>query len=401
MSGRKGCRLLQMPTNRFSLLALLAILAACSLQAQWRPISAEELALKTSKADPNADAEALFRDVRLLNEAATFGYPHNVVTEYIRLKIFTDRGKEKYSNVEIPYFGKSVISDVQGRTIHSDGTIIDVKKDAVFDKVMEKKTGQKVRMIAFALPAVERGSIIEYRWTKDVGEYISRYVPLEVQSAFPVDEVDFHIKPVTGSYVTWPTMRFMPFGCKPQRIDHEMNGFTGFTVLNVPAFREEPYMPPPLSAKQWILIYYEENSNVGKDKYWTSLGKEIHGEYSQKLKVSSEMKQIAQEITSGATNDEDKVAHLAEYCRKNLKNLYGDEITAEEREAAKKENNNTSDTFRRKEGTPRDINLAFIALAKAAGFNAALAQLSDRGIFFFCLKFSPATFFSDLIRLFM
>ena len=372
-----------MSANRFSLLAIAFAFTATCLHAQWRPVSPEELALKPPKSDANADAEGLFRDVRLLNEAATFGYPHNVITEYVRLKIFTDRGKEKYSNVEIPYFDKNVISDVQGRTIHPDGTILDVKKDAIFDKVIERKTGQKVRVITFALPAVEPGSIIEYRWTKSVGEFISRYVPLEVQTDFPVDEVDFHIKPVSGTVVSWPTMRYMPFNCNPQKNENEMGGFTGLKVLNVPAFHEEPYMPPPLTSKQWILIYYEENSNSGKEKYWTSLGKEIHGEYAPKLKVNGELKQIAQEVTSGAANDEEKVARLAEYCRKNIKNLFGDEITAEEREAAKKENNNTSDTFHRKEGTPRDINLAFIALAQAAGYDASLAELADRRTFFF------------------
>jgi hypothetical protein len=61
--------------------------------ATWRPVTAEELALKASKTDSEADARGLFREVRVLNEMGGMRYPHNVISEYIRLKIFTDRVK--------------------------------------------------------------------------------------------------------------------------------------------------------------------------------------------------------------------------------------------------------------------------------------------------------------------
>lgn len=57
-----------------------------------------------------------------MNEAATFGYPVNVITEYVQLKIYTARGKDKYGTVEIPYWGKIIISGVEGRTIEPDGS---------------------------------------------------------------------------------------------------------------------------------------------------------------------------------------------------------------------------------------------------------------------------------------
>ena len=65
-------------------------------------------------------------------------------------------------------------------------------------------------------------------------------------------------------------MRMMPFGCAPDKVANEAGGFTLVSLHNLPAFREEPAMPPEYSAKQWILIYYEENDNTGKDKYWKS-----------------------------------------------------------------------------------------------------------------------------------
>ena len=68
----------------------------------------------------------------------------------------------------------------------------------------------------------------------------------------------------------------------------------------MPAFHQEPFSPPRYSAKQWILVYYEENSKSGKDQYWTSLGRDLYNEYSHQIKVNGELKAIATEIMAGA-----------------------------------------------------------------------------------------------------
>jgi transglutaminase-like putative cysteine protease len=362
----------------FSLLAF--VYALPSLAVDWRPLDPADLALKQSKTDPNADAEALFREVRVANEQEGANYAKNTVTEYVRLKIFTDRGKE-FGNVQIPYFRNSNVFGVEGRTIHPDGAIVELAKDSIFDKVLEKR-GFKSKVVTFALPAVEPGSIIEYKFSKSEGETTYRYRQLEVQSEFPVDEVTFYLKPLSNRYVTYPAMRYMPFGCEPERGQPTRDGFDVLTVKNVPAFHEEPYSPPEYSVKKWILIYYEENTKSGKDKYWTALGKDRYKEYSEQIKVNGEIKDLAAQITAGATTDDDKLAKLLNYCRTEIKDVRGDEITTAELEKAKA-NKSTLDTIRRKEGDHDDIQLAFLALAQAAGYDARRADLSDRATFLF------------------
>ena len=48
----------------------LAALIVCTVPAlaDWRPVNPADLALKQSKTDPNADAEALFREVHISND---------------------------------------------------------------------------------------------------------------------------------------------------------------------------------------------------------------------------------------------------------------------------------------------------------------------------------------------
>ena len=106
--------------------------------ADWRPVNAPELAQKTPRVDPAADAEAIFWDIRLKTGLRGAISPL-AMNHYIRIKIFTDLGREKYATVEIPRYGKRFISDVAGRTIKPDGTIIDLKKDAIYRELVKTK----------------------------------------------------------------------------------------------------------------------------------------------------------------------------------------------------------------------------------------------------------------------
>ena len=358
------------------------LLAVPAFSADWRPLDPEELALKQSKTDAKADAEALFRDVRIENDI--HGANQNVRTEYVRMKIFTDRGREKFSNVKIEYYGKTTISDVSARTIHPDGTVIDVKRDAIFDKLEAKKGGLKVKTVSFALPSVEPGSIIEYRWKKNMGElngFYQPYIPLDIQTDYPIDEVSFHFKPFSRE-VTNAQSRFIPFRCTPEKMTQDSMGFSTIIVRDVPAYHDEPFSAPDLSDKAWILIYYESIDQSNREKYWNSYGHERYGQVKERIKVTGEIKQAAAEVVSQGKTDDEKLALLADYCGKTVKNIGGPDVTTEQREAYKP-NNNTGDAFRQKLGDAQDIDLVFVALAQAAGYDARLALIADRRDFMF------------------
>ena len=95
----------------------LSILPSTALAADWQQPTPDELKMTSEPAAPNADAVYLYR------EETTDDKLH-VESVYVRIKILRDEGK-KYGDVEIigssNYIG---ITDIQGRTIHSDGTVI-------------------------------------------------------------------------------------------------------------------------------------------------------------------------------------------------------------------------------------------------------------------------------------
>src|SRR3989475_9325946 len=122
----------------------------------WQPVTASELASERA-VDKSADAEALFWDIHIeQSESKT------VLSHYIRIKIFTDRGVETQGRVDLPYSGKNSIKDIAGRTIQNDGTVTELKPDSIFERTIVKGKNLKLQAKSFALPGVKPGVLIEY-----------------------------------------------------------------------------------------------------------------------------------------------------------------------------------------------------------------------------------------------
>src|SRR6476620_3371425 len=107
----------------------------------WRPVDAADLALKAAVVEPNADSEAIFWDFRVDD----VGESDLVLSHYVRIKIFNERGREKYSKIDIPYVNGVKIKDVAARTIKPDGSIVELAKDDIIEKVVVKASGLKLR----------------------------------------------------------------------------------------------------------------------------------------------------------------------------------------------------------------------------------------------------------------
>ena len=119
-----------MRTMGLSFLLSLALLslplgntAARPAGADWMPVDPATLSATTPTVEKDADAEAIFWDVRVQDDATT-GSLRTVLQHYIRIKIFTERCKEKHGQVEIPYLASTRVSDIAGRTIKPDGSIV-------------------------------------------------------------------------------------------------------------------------------------------------------------------------------------------------------------------------------------------------------------------------------------
>jgi len=197
----------------------------------------------------NADAEALFWDIRIDDG----GQNDLVLSHYIRIKIFTDRGREQQAKIDIPYGDGTKIKDVAARTIKADGSIVELTKEDIIERTVVKVGKRKVKTKSFAFPSIEAGAIIEYKWKEVISNSSANYLPLEFQREIPIEETTYHIKPSSGAGAMFEVR---PFNMAKPEFVKEKNGFFVATVKNMPAFHEEPNMPPENTVRSWAMISY-------------------------------------------------------------------------------------------------------------------------------------------------
>lgn len=378
--------------------AIVAALAwASNLHAQaeqfdrdgFAPINQEELALKDNPWKPGESAIILYRDVYVNGYGEATKY-------YYRIKIFKDEGKE-YANVEIPIFRGYHIEGIRARTIHSDGKVVEFDGKP-FDKVVVKGKALKISEKTFTLPDVQTGSVIEYRYIERWGEgishnrtfdqmYIDSLGPLQVNRWIIDDELftrhaHFALAPLPLP-LAWTTAK-LPAGSSPQR---QPNGVVTLDASNIPAFVKEDYAPPEETLQGRVEFFYVPTSirtQEDAQQFWVN-----HGKKSAKAQNAfiGNRKVIRQEVeaTVGADDPpEVKLRKLYADAQK-IRNLSYEKAKTEKEEKRDKlkEEKNVEDVLKHGYGYGYEVNALFIALARAAGFDAYTVLAVGRARHFF------------------
>ncbi len=367
-------------TRSFACLTLFALLVmpvfTVAQSKDWKPIDPAHLALKAPVVEKDADAEALLWEV-YVNDASDAGTDF---IHYLRVKVFTERGKETQSKIDIPYFNGTSVRDIAARTIKPDGSIVELKKDAIFDREVVKFGKFKLKSKSFALPAIEPGAIIEYRW-REVYEYETNYVKMDFQRDIPVQLVRYYLKP--DPLATYP-MKTITFQGQTPNFVKDKSGYYLTEVQNMPAFREEPNMPPEDQVKMWMLVYYAPDVRKEPNEYWRDEGKRQFELRKGYMKINDDIRRAVAEAVGDASTPEQKLERIFNYCRTKIKNINDDASGFTADQLLKlKDNNSPADTLKRGYGTGTDINFLFAAMAGAAGMEARYARIGDRSRKFF------------------
>ena len=349
---------------------LWSAVAMPAVAADWPVVPPAHAALKTPQIDPAADAEVLLWDVRITDEM------HRRITTFnhhLRIKIFTERGREAHASVELPYFGRRRVRDIEGRTIGPDGKITELRDQDVFERTIVQTSGVKVRAKTFVLPAAVPGSIIEYRWREIRDDTIANYLELAFQREIPVHVAHYHLKPLNFGDIGY-RMRTQGFNLATVPVPvREDGGYYGITARNLPALKKEPFMPPELSLKAWMLVFYADVDNDGKTplKFWTDYAKSSLNNYKPHLKATNDVLQASAELRKGGAPTIEKVVA---YVRQHIKR--DDTDTAPAGEA--KYNKTATDALKRGTGSGIDLTLTAAAIGAAAGLDVRLAMVQDR-----------------------
>ena len=378
------------------------LLATCCASAQdssnsfWEPITDAERQLKAPLVDKEAGVEALFWKVHVEDQFQGED-PRRLLKHYVRLKIFDEKGKESAATIDIEPPLSTNIINVSARTIKADGTIVEMKRDAVFQRDLVRAGGRKMKVTSFAVPAVEPGAIVEYRYTEAHDKPDFLYAKLQLQRDVPVEHVTYYVKALPSDYITY-RMAAWAFHCQTTPLKLERDGYQSLSLDNVPAFHEEPDMFSQNDVRPWVLLYYRKDEKRDPDKYWTEVSKRHYDELKQALKANNELKQIVSEVTAGAKDDAAVVA-LLNYVWAHTRAFSDPGVTDADRAKVKmpKDRRRTaSEILSSGLGTEDELNILFAAMAASAGLEARPVLMPSRADVSFDPKLAEEYFLDNI-----
>jgi len=366
---------------------LFAALSPAALFAQFQQPTNDELKMTS---DPKAPgAAAVYLDIEeIAND------PLHYRSTYCRIKVLTEKGKE-LATVNLPYLKSAYkITDIKGRTIHPDGTVIPLTvkpEDLLTAKSGELQFGRKV----FTLPGVEVGSILEYRYEihYDDNEFSSptweiqrpyfvrkahyQFTPFKafMPTGTPNSDTSMYLEDEHGRVVnTLMWWNRLPGGVT---VKTSMNGSYSVDVAEVPPAPDEEWMPPIDSFLYRVFFYYMAANSA--TEFWMNDGKLWSKDVDKFADPSKGIKAAVDGLVSLSDSEIDKAKKLYAAVQALDNTDYSRARGATEMKLLKlKVARHAEDTWKMKSGSSEDIAMLYLAMLRAAGLTAYAAKVVDR-----------------------
>src|SRR5512143_2730155 len=308
---------------------------------RW-PDFKDDLKIAKPQVDPEADAEVLLWEIKVQDVWNPPAY-HSDVSHYRRIKIFTDRGKEIAGSLDIPYEDKVNVADLAARTIRPDGSVVEVARNAFYKRTIVKASGRKVKAVSFAFPSVEKGCIVECRWTERRYQGLADGLALDLQLNVPVRTTELWVCPIVAEGLEF---RMRSFNMPTPYFQDEAGGFRKAVLPSTPAAFDEPSMPPEYLVKPWVVFSYHDRSEPPPDRLWSEFVRKDADYVERRTKADASVKQKAAELVAGAVSDDKKLERLDDFCRKEIRDINEDAVGANGG-GDEKESGSAAETLRR------------------------------------------------------
>ena len=372
------------------LVALGLLLPTVSAGQGFQPVSPDELKMTAEPQAPGAKAIILQRRVDRDDNIHT---PHEYA--YFRIKILKEDGLS-LASIEIP-FDKEYedVVNIHGRTVRPDGSIANFD-GKVYEKWIVKGRGVRYQAKTFTLPDVQVGGIIEYFYTIDLSEHYIFDSHWILSHDLFTRNAQFSLKPFKSDYATYTlrwTWQGLPAGIEPKA---GADSIVRMEVNNIPAFQTEDYMPPPNELKMRVdFIYDEDLAEKDPVKFWKRIGKKRNDALEAFIGKRRAMEEAVAQVVSAGDPPETKLRKIYDRVQKIRNTSYEVRKTeAEEKRAKEKRAENVEEIWKRGYGDGMQLTWLFLALARAAGFEAYGCWVSDRREYFF----TPTTMQSEKLN---
>jgi hypothetical protein len=344
------------------------------LRAQFQAPAKEELEMTSDPKAPGADAVYLYREEKTDDNL-------HYHSDFVRLKVLTEKGKE-LATVRIPYERRSFkVTGIQGRTIHSDGTVIPLT--AKPSDLTDLKTKEyQVNTMVFTLPSVEVGSILEYYLQIRYDDGAVSSPTWEIQQPYFVHKAHYFFQPSKGDVANSRgdlanNLMYALIADKEIKMKHDVTNRYTLDLEDVPPVPRDDWMPPLNTIKWRAEFYYSPYMSGGE--FWQKEGKRWAKETDRFADPGKTLKEAVAKIISPTDTDEQKARKLYDEVMKlDNTDFTREKSSAELKNEKLKQIRNAEDVWTQKSGTSDDLALLFVAMARAAGLHVYPMQVVNR-----------------------
>lgn len=331
-----------------------------------------DLEVKECDFDRNAEAMVLF-DKGQLDYILGSGID---LVRHIRIKILNDKGKDR-ADIHLHYINwknEEDIKDITAQVYNLDpsGNIVVTKVDKkqIFERQINKREAEKV----FTFPDVKPGTIIEYKYKHTNIGMINWYF----QRSIPVKYSEFTFDYPATVDISFLPKCYLPYEQKADNSASRTRRF--FSMSNVPALRDEPYILNEDDYMQKIVsktTAYENSSGIRQNitANWLQVIRFLMEDDDFGLQIKKEIPRTADLDAQLKTISDPymRMKIIYQYVKKNMEWNGNPGIWAL---------NGVKAAWKDKKGTTGEINLILINLLKDAGLNAKpiLVSTHDNGL---------------------
>jgi hypothetical protein len=289
--------------------------------------------------------------------------PFSVFEQHKIVRILTTRGKT-HANIAIPYSSRSEVTNIEARTIGINGTSTLLDPSTIYDVNLYPNyvfySDQRAKI--FTLPAIEDGSIIEYRYRLLLQDptlwhawNFQESIPTLKSSFTLLAPAEWDVLYKTYGQASTPEIKKAPQGFKTAynwKLDH------------VPALKPELNMPP-----QHELLTHISFAPMSC-KTWDNVSRWFHSLWKERMRADPGITELAHTITANATGDEEKLRQIFNWVQSHIRYI------AVEIGTGGYQPHFAGDVYRNRYGDCKDITVLLCTLAEAAGIEIVPAFIS-------------------------
>ncbi|HHS14113.1 MAG TPA: DUF3857 domain-containing protein [bacterium] len=300
--------------RKLSGLILIILSSACGSRRAWQhpEIPAEHESF-LRKAFPGSGA-VILKDEGLMELSGDSRTPVSLFEHHRVIRIIDSRGWSS-ADITIPYDSHSEVESIMARTLSPDGKVTVLNPDKIYDITTQPDfvfySDQRAKR--FALPAVENGCLIEYRYRVRV-RGLAFWHAWSFQDLFPVLTSRFTLIKPADWHLRY---RVINRDVEPWEGNNPENTQTTliWETHHVPPYVVEPSAPPFRETGQWLSI-----APAGIET-WDDVGKWYHALSEPAMSPDRNIRRLAEELTRTAENPADKWRILFEWVRDHIRYL--------------------------------------------------------------------------------